>query len=124
MREHCAAAKLAHNHDIGAANDFGLESGTRKQRLVRAGVTQAGEHLQLVTQLHQPVLFLGPAVNDDMIPLRTAGRTDQQRIRVPRLVQRFGANEAAVFFEACTVQQIFAEVDAETNRPGRNLEYL
>ena len=91
---------------------------------MRAGVPQAGEHLQLVAQLHQPVLLCGPAFDDDMIPSRPAGCADQQRIGCPRLVERFGAYKRAVPFPAGAMQQVFADIERKPDRFGRDFEHL
>jgi len=68
-----------------------------RKRVVYSSYT-SGEHIELVAQLHQTVLFFGTTVDDDMIPGGTAGGADQQRIGVLRLFQDLRVKEGTVFF--------------------------
>ena len=104
-----AAGELAHDHDVQAGHQFGLERGGLGQRLETDGRAQVGEQFELLAQAQQALFRL--EMEGVAVPLGAADRAEHHGVARFRLghdhvgdrralgVQRRAADQAVVQIE-------------------------
>ena len=116
--KHGTAAHLPQDHDIGAPDNLIPEGGMRDQRVPGTGRTQPQIGLEMMPQVHQPVLAFSPAIKPDIIPCRPAHRADKHSISRSCLFQHGISAENPVRVIRCTVEQIVINLKFKIHEGG------
>ena len=88
----------------------------------RSGGTDAGEHVELASQAHEPVLLLGRTVGNQVVVLSASDRTTKDTDARPCSGDCLVPTERAMDIPGLSTDEIVLEIDSETMLCGNGLQ--
>ena len=110
------AGKLAHDHQVEAADQLALQAGGVGERVKDHRRAQISEQLHLLAQPQNAAL--GAQLERQRIPLRSANRAKQHGIAGDRLGQGPVGQRDTRLVEGSPTDETFADVEADDKRPA------
>ena len=116
-----AAGQFAHDHDVEARDDFGLERRGVGEGGIDHRRAQVGEELHLLPEAQEGTL--GPHGKVEFVPARTTDGAEENGVNRLRPLQGVVGQRRAVGVDAGAADEGFGDVDVETVFPVEPVDH-
>ena len=116
-----AAGQFAHDHDVEARDDIGLERRGMREGGIDHGRAQVGEEFHLLAQAQQRPLR--PHGKVEFVPARTTDGAEENGVDRLRPLEGVVGQRRAVGVDAGAADEGFADVDVETVFPVEPVDH-